>query len=311
MLRPLSIGEMLDRAVTLSVRYFVPLFTIWALFAVPLSVFQFYGSGDQTQLLDNILRGAMHGVGSRSNGLSSLFYVPQVFNGYTVAFWTFMLFGTPLGSTAIMTATDEAYVTGNAPAMIAAYRVGAKHWLAFFGILLIWLAFMALAFVGLSIAAVVVNFAAPLAAHTAKSALTVFLIGILLVAGVGLAGAILCSLAAQIGFYTQLIEDRGVLQSVSSGVRRVFGKSAGRSIRLGAASAAIWAAFLIFSGGLQVLALEAFHSSAAAAAVGALFTIALAIFANAVTLVYYYDIRIRTEGLDLQLALRPGETVSV
>ena len=54
-LRPLGIGEILDRAVTLSVRYFVPLALIWAVYAVPFAVLAYFFAGDTARMINTMI----------------------------------------------------------------------------------------------------------------------------------------------------------------------------------------------------------------------------------------------------------------
>jgi len=75
-LRPLGLGEMLDRAVTLCVRHFALFSLIFVVYAIPLAVLQYFGTADQAKMfgpLTDILRAQAAGKSIDPNALAKAF----------------------------------------------------------------------------------------------------------------------------------------------------------------------------------------------------------------------------------------------
>jgi len=309
-LRPLGIGEMLDRAVTLSVRYFVPLGLIWVVFVVPLTILQYYGTADMSKFLDSFTAAANAYSLSKSPAAQraalDAMNASSVFNGFTIGYFVLLLLVQPLAGAALKRTCSDVYLSSRAPSVRTAYRDALKQWLPLVLIVLIWLALGLVAYLVTILAAIPVGLAVGLIFYVSKAlgiavaaALAIIFLAALAVAGV------LVLLSVQVAFYTQIIESPGFIRSFVRGITRVFGSSFKRSIGVGFALGAVDIGFLL----LSVLGQALLFGIARSHVLGALFTAILgvvaAIFIDTFMAIYYYDIRVRKEGLDLQLAAAP------
>jgi hypothetical protein len=306
-LRPLSIGEMLDRAVSLSVKFFVPLALMWLAFQVPLAVFQYYGTADFSKAFLHIID-AIQRSGSNPDPqtLARDLQVVPVFNAFTVTYILAALFVSPLAHAALIAALSSAYVQGTIPSFGDAYRVALRAWLGLFGAALVWLAFALLAYLVLVIAGVII--ALLLFGMTALSRGLGITVGVIAVLA-GLASLVACVsvavMAVGITFYAIVVEGAGFITAFSSALSRTVGRTLTRSLLAGLAYCAVICGFSIvelIAGVLMTSGLRLGHFALAAASiVPALVT---TVFTTSFMGVYYFDVRIRTEGFDIDLAAR-------
>lgn len=312
-LRPLSIGEMLDRAVALSVRYFVPLALIWAVFIVPLTIAQYFGTADSAKAFSSIVDALSRtGHGADPQAVLRNLQLPQVFNGFTVAYAMLLLFVSPLASAALMTSVSEAYLAGRPSSLAQAYRAGAREWLPLIGVVALWLGLGLLAYVALGLVVLVLAVAFALLFAVSKAFAGIFLGVTLIVATLGIfAAAILAGLALQVSYYTQVIERVGVVRSFTLGIARVFGKTLRRSLVVGLALAAVYVGLTLVVSIGQWTLFGILHSNVLGLSFAALVGVAIAVFINVFMCLYYYDIRVRIEGFDLQLAIAPSNPAVV
>jgi hypothetical protein len=304
-LRPLSIGEMLDRAVTLSVRSFVPLALIWAVYLVPLSIVGYFGLAGAMKTFAAIITAASHGATLEPNSMQTLAAVNQ-FNALTALYYGVFIFVQPLCTAALLRATSDAYLGPGAPSLGVSYRDGLRQWLPLIGIVLIWIAVGALAYVALVLAAVILALGiGGLIALTKGFGIVVALVvGTIVFVAVIVAFAV-CFLSFQVACTTQVVEDVGFVRAFSSGLRRVFGQTLARSAACALALAAVYAGAAFVGIVAQSVFVGFLHSVALGIGFSALLQIVMSVFIAAATIVYYYDIRVRTEALDLQLAAVP------
>jgi hypothetical protein len=294
---------MLDRAVTLSIRYFVPLALIWVVYIVPLMVFQFYGTADMSKFFNDFItvfsaaktpaaqRAALDAMSARS-----------VFNGFSIGYFALLLLISPLAGAALKRSCSRVYLAEDPQPVAPAYRAALKQWLPLLGIALIWIGLGAVAYVGFALVGIVAGLAVMLLFYINKFvgiAAGSILATILVVVLVG--AVVLALLAMQVGFYTQVIENLGFIRSMWAGITRVFGANFRRALAVGFALGAVDIGFSIVAIVGQGLLFGLARSHILGTAFSALLAIAAAIFVDMFTVIYYYDIRVRREGFDLQL----------
>jgi hypothetical protein len=308
-LRPLSIGEMLDRAVSISVRFFVVLLLIYVVFAIPLTVFQYLGTADMAKFFAAITD-ALQKTGQRTDpqAIARALSVAPVFNVFTVLYFVTALLVAPLPSAALMWTAAEIYGHGRVPTFQAAYREGFRCWLPLIGVNVPWIVLGLVAYVAVTVLVVIVVLAFVLLNALLKS--------FALVAGAAIAGLLLLAffalvllgvLAANVSYFAIIVERAGFISAFSSGLTRVFGRSLRRSLLVSLALFAVGIGLYLMGALGQAVLLGLLHNNALGTVFGALLRLVVVIFTAVFLAIYYYDIRIRTEGFDLRMAASPGE----
>jgi energy-converting hydrogenase Eha subunit C len=296
-LRPLGIGEIFDRAVTLYVRNFV-LFTIIAAFVVvPMSIAQYFldvqRGGAWAQILDQIQHPS-----HAANASAPMVVSPWFFWLVAIS----VLF-TPFMYVAMASALGRIY-KGEEADWQAAYAVALRHaggivvTVILEAVILLFAAFagafaLALAFVA---AFLLVRTVAPL------GVVTIVLTSVLFLAY--LIAIMLCYLAIALAFDTIGIEEVSFGSAISSSFARVFNRS-----ELGKATL-ICLAFVAIEIGLTIVVavLDGFmaaflHQPLIETIVQAGVSMVTTGFIGVLIAVYYFDVRVRREGLDMQAAI--------
>ncbi len=305
-LRPLGLGELLDRAVTLCVNNFVPLSLIFLVYAIPLGIVQYFATKDVTSFLhmftDALQAQAGGGKAADPTTLQRALAAAPPLNGWYGLLIVLVFFAGPLPTAALIEATSARYM--NRPStFVTAYGVALVRWAALIGINLLYLLAGVFLYVVVVLAAVALGLALVFvtsALHWLGIAMFV-LIG-LAVALAGIAFFIVVALALQVSYFTCVVERAGVVTSFSRGIRRVFvGVGLRRSLLVGVAFFAIAIAIGIVSAIGEAALFAAVRSAAVGAAYATAVRIATAAFTTAFLAIFYFDLRVREEGLDLQL----------
>jgi hypothetical protein len=304
-LRPLGIGEMLDRAVTLSVRNFIPFALIWVAFSIPVAVLGYYATSGSQRVLSLILDPLARGQKPPdAETIARLLNATPTHPLLSVLYFAVAVFGAPLATAALMWAMSGLYLEGRAPTFGAAYRAGVRLWPA---MLLILLIYIVAGFVGtfvLLLAAIPALLL--IALLSVVQAIVAIVVGIALYVVILLAviaAAVMVGLAYQTSCFTEVVERVGPIRAVLSGFARVFGAAWRRSIVTGLALGACYIGFLVIVLVGQSVSLGVLHSQAVSIALSVVFGLLLQVYVAAVTCLYYFDLRVRSEGLDLQLAI--------
>jgi hypothetical protein len=313
-LRPLTIAEMLDRAVTFAVRFFPLLALIYALFALPLTVLEYFGTADSAKafsaMLDAIARA---GHGASQAQILKAFTITPVFNGFTVAYLILALLGGPLALGAGLCAAAR-ITSGDAPPTLAeAYRTGLRAWPALVGTELLWIA-CAVAVYAAFIVAFVVG-AIGVGLLTIFSKWFALVVGLILVVPASLAfllAVLMGVLAAYVSFLTVVVERKGAVAGFTAGFERVFRRSFWRSVRVALAVFAIDMGVALIGLFGQGILFGLLRNGALGTIFGAIIDLMAAVFTALFLAAFYYDVRVRTEGFDLQAeaALVGGVPVS-
>jgi len=295
-LRPLGIGEIFDRAVTLYVRNFLLFTIISAFLVVPLSVVNYFITTQRAGTFAQILDQIQHP--SRSPAAAAMPFGPWLLVLVAVSFLI-----TPFMYVATASALGRIY-NGEVADWRAAYGIALRHAVsivvtAIFQVMIL----AAAAFVG----ALVLGFALIAAVLLVRAVaplgvITIVLTVVLLIAYI--VGLMLCYLAVALAFDAIGIEEAPFGRAISSSFARIFNRSeAGKA-------ALICLAFLAVELGLTVVAgvadglIEAFlHQPVIETIVQGLISLVTTGFIAVLLAVYYFDVRIRREGLDMQAAI--------
>jgi len=120
--------------------------------------------------------------------------------------------------------------------------------------------------------------------------------------------ALIVLVAYNVGFYVCVIERRSFVEAFSAGIQRVFNRVGFvRALYVGLAYLAIGIGVWILSLVGQGLLFGLLRSHILGTAFGTLVSVAIAAFLTAFLTIFYFDLRVREEGLDLLLAAEAPE----
>lgn len=308
-LRPLGLGELLDRAVHLYFRHFLTLTSLLIVVMIPFLLVQYFASKD---ILTSYFAVIEHAIKSPSSPppQSDLQQIIDAANNaqyLTALNYALLLLALPLANAAVVTAVSRAYL-GLPISFADCYRLALRRWLYVIILTLLWLIVLIIAVFGLVVfaALITVGVAAVGGLLATAGGQTIALIAAAIVgitlALLLLALAIAMYMAYACSFIAAVLEKIDPVRAFGSGFGRVFGGGQlGRSIVLALTLFAIdVGAGLVaaIAGGLLFYLTKSPVPYVLVAALSNLFLIA---FDYVVVAVYYYDIRIRREGLDLQI----------
>jgi hypothetical protein len=314
-LRPLGLGEILDRAVTLCVRYFWLLAAIWVAFAVPAAICQYFGTQDQSKffgaLADILKQQGATGKSADPNAIIRELGTQPVFNGWTVAWVLLLVLVAPLPRAALMSAIAGVYMGGPRPDFAGAYRVAVDRWANLLGLNLLYSFAAGAVYFVIVLVFVVVGIivgAAIYALHTVGIVLAVVL-GIVAVCAL-IVFVFLATLTYLVSTLTCVLERVGFVPAFLTGIRRIFaGAGLRRAMLAGLAYVAIgFGIFIVTAIGESVL-FGLLHSNLLGTIFATAVEVASAAFTTAFVTIFYFDLRVREEGLDLQLAARAADAL--
>ena len=305
-LRPLGLGEVLDRAVTLCVKNFVPLALIFIIYAIPYAIVQHLATRDLAQIAATF-QGAINAPSAKT-GAADPAALSHALSGAHINGWypllvVLVFFVAPLPAAALIEACAAAYFK-RPTTLGSAYRVALKRWLPLIGINVLYLGAGLIVYVLVVLLAIAVIFALVLvtaALHAVGVALSVLVGAAVVLAGI--AFFIVATLAVQISYFTCVLENAGTIVAFAQGLRRVFfGVGLVRSLLVGIAFVAISLGIGIVALLGQSIILSLSHSTVAGSIYETVVRIATAAFTTAFIAIFYYDLRVREDGLDLELA---------
>jgi hypothetical protein len=285
-LRPLSIGEILDRAVDLSVRNVTTLATIYLAFLLPSEIITALFFGPRVDLVQSALDAwSRHGAKVATAHLAH----PSVWVHF---FEVGLSLAGLYAKIALVVAVSATYLGANT-SFAAAYRIALRRPLPLLGIGLLNFAFLMLAVMPaflLWFALKASNFA-PLLVAIASFACLV-LVGLVIIA----------TLVAQLAYCACLFEAANVVCAISTSVRRTLrDHRLPRSIVAATAYIAPTIAAIAFSLVTEhEFSSSSIQSNVTRAALRAFGFVASAILSASFATIFYYDARVRDEGLDLR-----------
>jgi hypothetical protein len=301
-LRPLGFGEIFDRAVTLYIRNFVPFAAIVAVLVVPLAILQYLLDLNSQPEIDAMLRIFTHPESARTEHMPSMFNSPATVAAFAVlllltyAVWPFALNAVAVG---------VARLYRNRPVEFrSCYEVVLARWLrivAMVGIdLIVFLAWYVAAIV------IIVLFALLFGLFLTAAPAVAFVVGMIFgIVGIVLLLPSLAPLLVALTFsmYSVVIEERGIVESLVLGFARVFNRGEfWRAVLFSVAVGAVMAAGSTIFGIVGLVAAVA-HLPLVEAMIESLARAVITPFAVVLLAIYYFDVRIRREGFDLEASL--------
>ncbi len=296
-LRPLGFGEIFDRAITLYVRNFWPFLAIVLVLIVPLAVIQYVLDSSQLAQFDQMIRVFTH-PNAPQPALASLFSSPGEIAAIAAvvllyyALWPFVFVAVAFG---------VARLYGGRPVEFGAcYRSVLPHWGAILLTQLVAVAVFIAWYVAFFIVLVAAGVVTALLARASVVLAIIAFVVLLLVALAFLLALALVFIALAFAMNAVAIENAGPMAAIASGFGRVFaGKEIGRALVFALAAFAVIFGGSIVVSAVALLALFA-HAVAVEVIVSALLRAAIAPFSIVLVAVYYFDVRIRREGYDLE-----------
>lgn len=301
-IRPRTLGEILDRAVSLFTRHAAPLITILAIVGIPLLILQLMFLPETTRGMNELQR--VFAAGHDPQAMQRV--LAEMNAGQNTAvlgrYWLFEFLLGPLGAVAVFFAMWQLF-TGMAVNVGAVYQVAIRRW---FAAIITSLGFGVIC-VGALIPLVIVFVVVAIGIAAISHALPVVGIVVGIVLWLAVLAAFLASfsvfyVAWQLAFIAVATEQPNPFRAIGLGLRRTFtGGALVKSILVGLVTLAI-----SFGGTLLLAAVSG--GIAALTHIATLYEILLAIgglFLNGVIAAflvgYALDVRVRREGFDLDL----------
>ena len=295
-LRALSIGEIFDRAVTMYVRHFAVFSLIVLTLLVPFGVIQFFMSDSSSNSMTQLIQQMEH------PGRTISPYSSAQLTGFVLLALAVLVL-TPFANNAVAVGVAAIYA-GRPPS----YRDGFARVLRRAGpllgsILLCGLILLG-AYLGIVIAVMLVAMMAALIWQAAPFMGVVFVvIGIAMFLAVLLLFMLLVMCAA-FALYATTLEDARPADAIGEAFRRIFNRrELGKATLISIAYLAIQFGAALISIAVAMLVLSLAHSAVVQIVISTAISAAVTAFATILLAVYYYDVRTRSEGLDLEVDL--------
>jgi len=297
MYRPLRIGEIFDRAVTLCVTNFVPFAIIALFYIVPLAVGNIFQQRDTVQAWGQLL-GTMRGHPSSQPAIATNW-------GLQIAIFGFVALAAPLIYSAIAVAIAQLY-RGETVEWRSALLFTLKRWFAIIGLTFIGVMLVASAvFAGSLVLGIIIGLSAVVATASKAAAITFGVVGVLLLIA-WLLVLLVLAIAVFFMYFALVIEGAPFLSALSSGFTRIFNrKELHRALAMGLAFFAVQIGLAIVGYTIVAVLDIWLHVFVIGALVLSAVNLIAALFLAAVFTVYYFDVRIRREALDVQAGSQP------
>lgn len=296
LLRPLGFGEIFDRAVTLYVRNFVPFSLILLALMVPNALAQYAFQAEQLNRLGGILSGAA----AAPAGPFAMYETSSF--GFALLFGLIFAVLLPFALNAVALGVARIYTGGTVDVRACYARAFREFWptigmlvMDFLILVGAYAALMLVAGIGFGLGIVIAGIGRWFGVFVFAATAVVVLAIVALMA--------MFFIALAFAMFALIIEDAPVFEAIGRGFRRVFERrEMGRAALFALALFAIVVLNLIVTYAVMGLALYlhqpwlvTLENVVLSTIVNAFFTILL--------VVYYYDVRIRHEGFDLEAQL--------
>jgi hypothetical protein len=307
-LRPYGAGELLDRAITLFVRQFVPIVIVLSLAIVPLVALQAIVSPESARVFSDLGRVfAAAGNPAAQREAANAMSMRSGNSEMVVAFLFFGVLVRLLMWSAIVALIASAY-TGTRTTIAEAYRIGVRRWIP-----QIVVAFAFAVVAGVVSIPLIILYLVVILAVAATAALKLFAatVGVAIVGGVGFLAALTIVfswvfMAYELASFTVVTETGNPIEAVGTAVRR--GLARGMRWRTVIGGLVI---FLVSQvGALPLVAIAAIATAATHAdvlyfAIVGAGSVLLEGLVAAFVVVYAVDVRVRREGWDIIAAEPP------
>lgn len=302
-LRPLPLGELLDRAFNLYFRNIVAFSALLAVVLIPSVIVSYL----QTRgILGFYISMVQHQIAAPNStpdltALSSL--APS--DTWTAIQLVLAFVVIPISYGSVVVGVSRAYV-GLPVTFADCYRQALSRWLPIVILIFVWIVVAAVAVLALVIAAGIVGVVSALVGSILGKAVVGFFLAVILIAAmlasVGI--VIMLYLTSAISFIAVVLEKVDPIRALGEAFARVFGGGQfWRGFVLAIALTGIYfAGTLVIGGGGALLAFLLKTPAIYVVFVG-LMQLFFVPFAVVTAAVYYYDIRIRREGYDLQMLI--------
>jgi len=301
-LRALGIGEIFDRAITIYVRNFAVFTLIVLTLIVPLYVAQYFVLPDQTAQLQQVIAEIEHPASAAKEAKAEDNLMAQRLPGLFLLLLILVIFA-PFVNNAVAIGVAAVY-SGKRPDYRASYEGAFRRWPRVLGT-----AFLeGLIVLGVYVSGVVaVVMLVTISILFARIAWPLAIIGLLLTI-VAIFALVLLLIVLLIpyafGIYAVALEQAGIRHAIAESFGRVFeGGEIGKALLMGLAIVAIQVGVTWISLSLGFLALVVVKSYALQLAIAAVCNAVFIPFLAVILAVYYFDVRTRREGLDLEADL--------
>jgi len=303
--RPLSIGELLDRAVTLFVRNLWLFCGLAAVVYVPLAVVQslmadfwlWYGG----------LMSTIFASGGKMPNLPPNAAMLQRLNAVSLIEVIVWLVAAPLASAALIHAAGR-IVCGEPTSFREALRFAVLRWGSVLLFLLLWAFLVVAALVAGYVALLLL---ALLAAAVFHSVILAVILGIAVLLA-WLLAILVAFVAGGVGFATLMVETGNALRAFAAGLERAINRaSLWRSVVIGLVYGAIAMGFSSVAYAAGFALLFTLHTGIPMVIIASMTSLVQFGFGLLIMVLYYFDLRIRREGADLttlasQIAAAPA-----
>ena len=303
-LRALGVGEIFDRAVTIYIRNFA-IFTLMVLtLLAPYNVVQYFAVPSKNLSLAQTIDQIEHPEKHKND---------TVLTGRPLAILVFAIFGlfllSPFIAAAVAAGVAATY-NERRPEYAQSFGLVLRRWPRILGTTLVQFCILVGAYLLTATALILLFVTAALAVRPALPlAVLLFVLAVVATVAVVLLFMLLL-LSFAFSTYAAGLEPGGVGSAISSAYRRIFNRrEIGKAILIGLSYVALEFGVLLASGSISALLMFVLKSYVLQLAVSAIVSSALTAFLTIVIAVYYYDVRTRSEGFDLELDLQRLSTV--
>ena len=301
-LRPLGAGEILDRAVTLFVRRFVPIVTVLAVVIVPLVILETIASPGSARVFDDLGKAMAAGT-NRTASKQALDALTRDGQTSPLAYLLMIagMFARLLMFSAVVAVIASTYA-GEPLAFAAGYRLAFRRWGTQIVVALVYAALAVIAAIPLFMAALALALVASVLAVAGSQAVTavVSILGVLVFLGLVMALSGWLYMAYMLAAVAVVTERSDVATAVGAGLRRAFGKpTRWRTLIAGLVAAAITFGGSLPTVGVAIGASALLHLPVLYYAIVGAGSVLLEGLTTAFVVVYATDVRVRREGLDL------------
>lgn len=300
-LRPLSIGELFDRAFSLYFRHALTFAALLFAIMVPIALVQYFMTRDMLDAYMGIIDSAVK-HSTTPPDLTKLDTTAAAAAPWTALYYLFILIALPIANAAVVSGVSRAYL-GLPVRFRACYSDAFKRWGYVLILSLLWLLIVlffafAATFILIILIAVIAGMATVLKTFGV-------VVGAVLGIALSLAFAalvIMGYMAFACSFIACVLEKTDPIRSFTLGLARVFDrKFFGRSALVAGGLALLAIGFTLAVTVVAALTFWATKSAFLYIAIVQLANVFFITFAFVVVALYYYDIRIRREGFDIQL----------
>ncbi|HTV91942.1 MAG TPA: hypothetical protein VMG98_04420 [Verrucomicrobiae bacterium] len=296
-LRALSIGEIFDRAVTMYVRHFAVFTLIVLTLLVPIGILDYFVTDRSTSQLSQLLAQISH-----PGAHNSVLYSPSQLSAISaVALLTLLL--APFTNNAVAVGVAAIYA-GRAPTYAGGYERVLRRWAPLLGTTILCGLILLATYVAVVFGAFIVAFTVTLLAVAARFFIVLFaIVGLVAVLAILLLFVLLVMCCA-FALYASTIEEARPADAIGEAFRRLFNRrEIGKATLISLAYLAIQIGAFVIGASLAALLLSFAHSSVLELAVETVINAAVTAFVTILLATYYYDVRTRSEGLDLEVDL--------